>query len=516
MDKVDIHINISMLTVLKEIGESDFFKKVSLDAIISVSAAIIALLIPIAILLIENNGNTKDNSFDWDKMVIFSEIIDARKTITALMLITIPLIFWEFEIAKLVIAFLYLLGIIMMGYFLRNCYNWIISKKIDGKNYRNIKRQNFLDKLEKEDQFDTWKVIWGTENQRLDMDELELLKKFIDQYRAADDDHRERLLSIYAPYCEINYENRSLISKFVYEEINRLFSNTGNLYTKMQFKRLYTRYLKQSINEEDLRYYFIKDFDVFFVQAKTEITRNLTQETGTEMINIIKYKVEQENTIDISSYIPKQLVYKGESGNKKQSENERDIIVFKMYFNWLRQLPINDSEKHIFNSFFASNLFNHMFPTMSASAFFKLNNFAMYISKRQFGNDPEFQDKVLLNYAKRTTGIIGMGRVHSFDDDEGSRSDEINIFKSINKKEEIATFRLFYDSDYPEHGFFSSSKEVEALIDIIKRVVQDIEKTNEKNEYNEYNIRRDTYIRLIDLKEILERYSKYIFHGKSK
>lgn len=515
MDKVDIHINVSMLTVLKEIGESDFFKKLSLDAIISVSAAIIALLIPIAILLIENNGNTKDNSFDWDKMVIFSEIIDARKTITALMLITIPLIFWEFEIAKLVIAILYLLGIIMMGYFLKNCYSWIISRKINGKNYRNIRRQNFLDKLEKEDQFDTWKVIWGTENQRLDMDELELLEKFIDQYKTSDDDkHRERLLSIYAPYCEINYENRSLISKFVYEEINRLFSNTGNLYTKMQFKRLYTRYLKQSINEEDLRYYFTKDFDEFFIQDKTEITRNLTQETGTEMINIIKNKVELDNTTDLSSYIPKQLAYKGNSGNKEQPENERNVIVFKMYFNWLRQLPINDSEKHIFNSYFASNLFNHMFPTMSASAFFKLNNFAMYIYKRQFGDDPESQKKLLLNYAKRTTGIIGMGRVHSFDDVETSRSDEKNLFKNIDRKEEIATFGLFYDSDYPEHGFFNFPEEVKSLIDMISSQVEEIKQEIEKNEYT--TTRGGTYIRLIDLHDILDRYYKYMFPTESE
>lgn len=511
MDRVNIHINVSILTVLEEIGESDFFRKISLDGIISVSAAIIALLIPIAILLIENNGNTKDNSFDWDKMVIFSEIIDARKTIAALMLITIPLIFWEFEIVKPVIAILYLIGVIMMGYFLKNCYSWIISRKKNGKNFRNIKRQNFLDKLEKEDQFDTWKVIWGTENQRLDMDEVELLEKFIEQYKAFDDDrHRESLLSIYAPYCEINYENRSLISKFVYEEINSLFSNTGNLYTKMQFKRLYTRYLTQSINEEDLRYYFTKDFDDFFVQAKAEITRNLTQETGTEMINIIKYKVEQDNTTDLSSYIPKQLVYKGKSVNKEQPENERNTIVFKMYFNWLRQLPINDSEKHIFNSYFASNLFNHMFPTMSASAFFRLNNFAMYIYKRKFGNDPEFQDKVLLNYAKRTTGIIGMGRIHSFSDDEDSRSDASDLFNSIDEKEEFATFGLFYDSDYPEHGLFNFPNEVKSLIDMISRVV------DKKRWFNdEIFIRDGTYIRLISLRDTLKKYEEFLLEKRA-
>lgn len=48
----------------------------SLDALIAVSAAMLTLLIPVAIFLIEGTGTNKDNedSFSWDKMVIFLKL----------------------------------------------------------------------------------------------------------------------------------------------------------------------------------------------------------------------------------------------------------------------------------------------------------------------------------------------------------------------------------------------------------------------------------------------------------
>ena len=134
----------------------------------------------------------------------------------------------------------------------------------------------------------------------------------------------------------------------------------------------------------------------------------------------------------------------------------------------------------------------------------------MYIYKRKFGNDPEFQDKVLLNYAKRTTGIIGMGRVHSFSDDEDSRSDASDLFNSIDEKEEIATFGLFYDSDYPEHGLFNFPNEVKSLIDMISRVV------DKKRWFNdEIFIRDGTYIRLISLRDTLKKYEEFLLEKRA-
>lgn len=117
------------LNLVEWINSKECLGNLSLDGIISISSAVIALLIPIAIFLIENNGNSKDNSFEWDKMVIFSEVISARATLMALILITVPLMFWEFKNSRIVIMGLYLIGIVLMGNFLANCYNWIISRR---------------------------------------------------------------------------------------------------------------------------------------------------------------------------------------------------------------------------------------------------------------------------------------------------------------------------------------------------------------------------------------------------
>jgi len=168
----------------------------SLDGLLATSASILALLIPLAILLIENNGNAKDQSFSWDKMVIFSQVMEVKKTVLGLIFITIPLIFWEVNILRPVILFIYIMGIFFMSKLLKDSYDWITSKYKENEYFRNEKRFKYLDDL-KDDQtiYDTWKLIWETEEQRIGLDETKLIKKFFVTYKNLE--NKEKFASLF-------------------------------------------------------------------------------------------------------------------------------------------------------------------------------------------------------------------------------------------------------------------------------------------------------------------------------
>lgn len=202
----------------------NLFNYFSLDGLLATSASILALLIPLAILLIENNGNAKDQSFSWDKMVIFSQVIEVKKTILGIIFITVPLIFWTSTILRPLILIIYIVGIYFMSILLKNSYDWIISKYKENEYFRNEKRFKYLDNL-KDDQtiYDTWKLIWETEDQRVGLDETKLIKKFFITYK--DFEHKEKFASLFISNFVVDRENHDVIQAFFYDELKRIIED---------------------------------------------------------------------------------------------------------------------------------------------------------------------------------------------------------------------------------------------------------------------------------------------------
>ena len=64
---------------------------ITIEGLIATSSILVGLLIPIAILLLENSSNLIDQFFKWDKLVIFSQVIKIRSIVFGLTFITFPL-----------------------------------------------------------------------------------------------------------------------------------------------------------------------------------------------------------------------------------------------------------------------------------------------------------------------------------------------------------------------------------------------------------------------------------------
>ncbi|HFD1800852.1 TPA: hypothetical protein ACF1UV_002325, partial [Enterococcus hirae] len=88
---------------------------ITIEGLIATSSILVGLLIPIAILLLENSSNLIDQSFKWDKLVIFSQVIKIRSIILGLTFITFPLILNdETKNVFPIILALYVIGLYFM------------------------------------------------------------------------------------------------------------------------------------------------------------------------------------------------------------------------------------------------------------------------------------------------------------------------------------------------------------------------------------------------------------------
>ena len=171
---------------------------ITIGGLIATSSILVGLLIPIAILLLENNGNLIDRSFKWDKLVIFSQVIKIRSIILGLTFITFPLILKDDFFP--IILVLYVIGLYFMFSLLKNAYYWIISKENEKRSYRNFKRYQYLDSMSGNiaNQITVWDTIWGDAKQRVGLDELKLLEIYFKHCKVAEGQNKLNLLNILA------------------------------------------------------------------------------------------------------------------------------------------------------------------------------------------------------------------------------------------------------------------------------------------------------------------------------
>ncbi|EHH1631181.1 hypothetical protein J7G10_002633, partial [Enterococcus faecalis] len=194
----------------------------SLDALIAVSAAMLTLLIPVAIFLIEGTSNDNEDSFAWNRMVIFSQIIKPKSTYFSMILITVPLIFWNSSntLCKIIILLLIVLGNVIMFSILKSSYFWIISKNQKNKNFRERVRLKFLNELSENKEMstkskvETWQTIW--KSKKVDMDSCELIEAFKNFYTSVKDDDKYQLLHVFSENLKIDFENKDKVQEFVY------------------------------------------------------------------------------------------------------------------------------------------------------------------------------------------------------------------------------------------------------------------------------------------------------------
>ena len=234
----------------------------------NLTSTVLALFIPIAIFLFEN-----ENAVDWDKMVVFDQVIKIKILSFGIILLTLPLLFYQsdstdnefYVILNCIILFLYVIGIGLSTRSLVRCYFWIVNKRTYSKNnssetvkYRTECRKRYISNLSKNEavQKETWSLIWNSVDQQGEIEEIDLMDMYIDQCEENKDYEKKlKFMSIFFTsidmnkfdeintYNTIDYDVYESLSKFIYSEIKCVYLEGKNIDIKKvnDFFDIYTK-----------------------------------------------------------------------------------------------------------------------------------------------------------------------------------------------------------------------------------------------------------------------------------
>ncbi|EFQ16892.1 hypothetical protein [Enterococcus faecalis] len=433
----------------------------SLDALIAVSAAMLTLLIPVAIFLIEGTSNDNEDSFAWNRMVIFSQIIKPKSTYFSMILITVPLIFWNSSntLCKIIILLLIVLGNVIMFSILKSSYFWIISKNQKNKNFRERVRLKFLNELSENKEMstkskvETWQTIW--KSKKVDMDSCELIEAFKNFYTSVKDDDKYQLLHVFSENLKIDFENKDKVQEFVYFQINQ-YNHVENK-MKYAIKDLFLNYMRISAQETYLSYSFFVTFNKFFSEADDKLVERIFQDIGVELIEILHL-----NRVDDD--FPEFLKY--DTVKSKIKKNS----LCNMYFKWLDERYVLIQESNFEERMFANKLLMFMFEKVSPIPFFRLTEFSSELCKNYYYE--ESLKNTIVEFARKPVKFIGISRVYSFISSGGEANDK-NKFEEMLKQDAEWTYKFISNSNQEIYKPLKDKNIVQETINLIEELVSE-------------------------------------------
>lgn len=453
---------------------NELFEKMKIEALFAITATILALLIPLAIFMIETNGSSEDGSVLWDKMVIFTQVIHVKLTVFGIMCITIPLVFWGYEEFRLIIIILFFVGQGIMVMLLNNCYKWIISKRLKTTNYRNKMRLRYLDRMNNTQEIkETWQLVWESEKNRVGMNEKDLVSKFFHQLKM-NKDYKDKgiLLSTYVPNMEVKYDNQNIIEDFLYSEIEQeKVSNPKNYFYKVRYQQMYQEYSKQSLSDEILLYQFNERLNKFIICKENSVMETFINTVGFELLETMRWNyienIRLEKFIQLKDFFPENLNFE-----KNKESEEKQKIIFELFINWIIKTKALDDYKNGFMSSFADELLKIMFDKINTTAFASLINFSNFLKNSVIleNNDKEEMEQLKM-YALKKQNLVGLGRI--YDTEIGDLNNVENKYKLNQQMERKWTYSYILASDNRIFSMLKNKEYLKRKQDMIKKLLEE-------------------------------------------
>lgn len=428
---------------------SNNLSKLTYDGLIATSAAILALLVPISFFLIENIGNRQSGSIEWDKTIIFKYVIGI-KTLVALTFITFTLIFWDFLSIRPLLFFIYLSGVIMMFYFFRRCYKWIMIRDSEGMNYRNKLRIKMLGELREDRDLDIWITVLESNFSIVDLDEKEILSMYVKYYKDRNSyEIKSQLLLEFIKNITITFNNSDIFHRFVFEVVEDCSSNRDSVSTLYVFRvrEFFESYLKSLEIDEGESYHFAAHFEEFVTNNDVEDLEYFLMDKleGRSLFNFL-YDHLDYNTEWVDKII------------KSFNDTEKETLLEYIYLLWIRNI-YSKKEKEIDNVRL-SNLTEKIFNELNMTIFFNLLNFALYLQTEANRYGINNREQAIADYVNSKKRFYGFDSGFVFWGDKD--------VKELNNTRDKNTYKYFVESNHPEFDPFHRPKFLQDIIDILK------------------------------------------------
>ena len=488
---IEIYVSKIIMKVINFIVDH-----IDVNGLLGLTACLFGLLVPIAILLIENNGNKQDKSFTWDKMVLFSKVVNTNFVVLGFFFLTIPLVFWsnvtDTNIIKVILFFVYLSGFILVSISLKQCYEWIISKNTNDKNFRTQKREEFIKELSEKDfnlKIEIWDLIWKSEDERIGLNEQYLLTEYINQYFSLTN-NQDRLSFIelyFGDKFTLSYANNQQIKNFLKMELIRIYSdnedyNSSYYLFKRKLLYIFNVHLKEYL--DGTYFYGLKDWLNQILIGLGNKYPVFLKENGISLLEVIREKVEEYDIYELENFLPDSLVY-----DKVTSDKQKAVI--ELFFNWLDESNALNFKKSTKDKLFAQNLLEFLFLRIEPIAFFRIISFSIFI--KDYALDKNNLENAISRYAHEPNNGLGVGRLGGDVTFGGS----MESFKRKMEEDQKWTYDFIHDLAYL---YLNDEDYLDIVLESLHNVVSKGDHIPE--------------IGIIYLKGIiieLESYKKYIF-----
>ena len=147
----------------------------------NVGLALVTILIPLVLFIFSLEKKTL---FEWDKIVILDQVIEAKNLLASIVLIFLPLFFWDYNSSflKFILFLIFLSGVFYLIKILFNSYRWIKTVEIQGvhdpSNFRDSLRNKYLEEMDNlPEKEKIWILTWREDISNT-IYERNLIKKF--------------------------------------------------------------------------------------------------------------------------------------------------------------------------------------------------------------------------------------------------------------------------------------------------------------------------------------------------
>lgn len=255
--------------------------------LIAISAILLGLLIPIAIFLVEE---AKGDTYNFERSVIFTEVIKKRDILWTILLLSFPLLFNSAFVIPL-----YIIGLTIYYKIVIRCLRWInIDGKTNEDESNNEVRYSYLKKIDSfDDQIFIWGKIWGDTNYRKRFEEEKLMKDFLDFYKDN--------------YIIIHYERKD---KKIFYKAKKFEKNSDSMTEYEEIKTIkLRRYTDINAKLENILLLIQEDEENFKILFQLILGRLDSIETIEFDDDVVTYKYNLVNSMEIERTILKKYLW---------------------------------------------------------------------------------------------------------------------------------------------------------------------------------------------------------------
>lgn len=411
---------------------------VSIEALIALPALLLALLVPIAIFMIDK----KSVGFTWDKAAILTKVLNAKLLFIGLVIMAVNPLLWGISHARVVIIALTVAALVVLIMAIVSSYRWLIVSEPKGAsydNYRTRKRLDYLRSLDDEQKAVIWSLTWSIDrSSRALIDERELVKIFVANLNSLGDKQNSGP-NIVRDFMT-NLDQIDLTDPVIHETLVGFCMQWASslahpekkeksmLHFQMTTRRLFFDILKRDLPDPFQCYLLYNDTRTYLKNNKLS-EEYFVKYFSVEFLSGLRDLKDADHIWD---EFPREWLITIENLDNKDT-NKVTLGWLTAYMRWIssRNLLVSTKDARYEEDFLADSVTSHLLPTIEPRMWADL--IAFHWSPYGVSDNETSEHAQIRGFVERQKRFGSVGRTYGFWEDDGKGSVEARFKQEYDK-----------------------------------------------------------------------------------